>query len=74
MASGGMGDLLTGVCTALLAQGVSCHEAGVLGAWLCGRAAEERVASGAQSEESLLAGDVADGLGAAFSALRQSGF
>ncbi len=74
MASGGMGDVLTGVCTALLARGVSCHEAGVLGAWLCGRAAEERVASGAQSEESLLAGDVADGLGAAFSALRQSGF
>jgi NAD(P)H-hydrate epimerase len=70
MASGGMGDVLTGVCSALLAGGLGCHEAGVLGAWVCGRSAEALLASGARSVESLLAGDVADGLGAAFEALR----
>ncbi|MEI6872063.1 MAG: bifunctional ADP-dependent NAD(P)H-hydrate dehydratase/NAD(P)H-hydrate epimerase, partial [Verrucomicrobiota bacterium] len=60
--------------TALLAQGLPSHEAAVLGAWLCGRAAEALVSSGAQSEESLLAGDVADALGAAFQSLHERGF
>ena len=73
MASGGMGDVLTGVCTALLAQGLSCHEAALLGAWLCGRAAESLVCSRRQSEESLLASDVAGALGDAFHALRGRG-
>ena len=40
MASGGMGDVLTGVCTAFAAQHVPLHHAAALGAWLCGRAAE----------------------------------
>jgi NAD(P)H-hydrate epimerase len=40
MASGGMGDVLTGVCTAFAAQHVLLHHAAALGAWLCGRAAE----------------------------------
>jgi ADP-dependent NAD(P)H-hydrate dehydratase / NAD(P)H-hydrate epimerase len=74
MASGGMGDVLTGVCAALLAQGLPCHEAGALGAWLCGRAAEVLVGSGNRSEESLLASDVAEALGEAFHALRERGF
>jgi NAD(P)H-hydrate epimerase len=73
MASGGMGDVLTGVCAALLAQGLPCHEAGALGAWLCGRAAEALVSSGRRSEESLLASDVANALGEAFQALRERG-
>jgi NAD(P)H-hydrate epimerase len=71
MASGGMGDVLTGVCAALLARGLSTHTAGLLGAWLCGRSAEGLLSSGQRSEESLLASDVADGLGTAFEALRQ---
>lgn len=71
MASGGMGDVLTGVCAALLARGLSPQTAGLLGAWLCGRSAEAAVSSGRRSEESLLASDVADGLGAAFTALRE---
>lgn len=73
MASGGMGDVLTGVCTALLAQGLGCHEAALLGAWLCGRAAEALVCGGGRSEESLLASDVAAALGEAFGALRGRG-
>ena len=71
MACGGMGDVLTGVCTALLAQGLSCMAAAQLGSWLCGRSAEVLVSSGKRSMESLLPGDVADGLGAAFESLRE---
>jgi NAD(P)H-hydrate epimerase len=74
MASGGMGDVLTGVCAALLAQGLECHEAAILGAWLCGRAAESLVCVGLRCEESLLASDVAGALGAAFHALHERGF
>lgn len=40
MASGGMGDVLTGVCSSLLAQGADPHDAACLGSWLIGRAAE----------------------------------
>ena len=71
MASGGMGDVLTGVCAALLARGLPPHTTGLLAAWLCGRSAEALLSSGRRSEESLLASDVADGLGAAFTALRE---
>lgn len=73
MASGGMGDVLTGVCAALLAQGVDCHETAALSAWLCGRAAEFCISSGLRSEESLLASDVADALGHSFEALLEGG-
>ena len=40
MASGGMGDVLSGVLGALIGQGAPPHHAAGLGAWLCGRAAE----------------------------------
>src|SRR5207249_4167262 len=40
MASGGMGDILTGVCAGLAGQGLSLYDAARLGAWICGRAAE----------------------------------
>ena len=66
MASGGMGDVLTGVCAALIAQGLVPYDAARLGAWLCGRAAELAIFHGGQSEHSLLAHDVAENLGAAF--------
>ena len=74
MASGGMGDVLTGVCTGLLAQGVDCHAAAQLGAWLCGRSAEILLSTGQRSPESLLASDVANGLGAAFDSLQRREF
>ncbi len=69
MASGGMGDVLTGLCAALIAQGKSPIDAARLGAWLSGRAAEIAVANGA-SQESLDASDVSAHLGTAFRALR----
>jgi ADP-dependent NAD(P)H-hydrate dehydratase / NAD(P)H-hydrate epimerase len=69
MATGGMGDILTGVCAGLLGQGLSLYDAARLGAWLCGRAAELAIFDGRQSEQSLLPRDVLDHLGAAFKEL-----
>ena len=74
MAGGGMGDVLTGVCAALIAQGLSCYDAARLGAWVCGRAGELAIYNGVQNEESLAAGDVLDNLGAAFKQLRTGCF
>jgi len=71
MATGGMGDVLTGVCGALLGAKLSPHDAARLGAWLCGRAAEIAIFNGNASEESLLPRDVLDHLGAAFHELRE---
>jgi NAD(P)H-hydrate epimerase len=71
MASGGMGDVLTGVLAALIAQGCTVRDAASLGAWLCGRSAEIIIAQGTRSPESLSATDVAAGLGAAFDDLRE---
>jgi len=66
MATGGMGDILTGVCAGLAGQGLSLYDAACLGAWLCGRAAEIAIFDGSQSEQSLLPRDVLDHLGDAF--------
>lgn len=70
MATGGMGDVLTGVCGALLGQGYDAYTAARLGAWATGRAAELSLTAG-HSEESLGAGDMAAQLGRAFNELRQ---
>ncbi|HEV3410216.1 MAG TPA: NAD(P)H-hydrate dehydratase [Chthoniobacterales bacterium] len=72
MATGGMGDVLTGVCAALIAQKLTAYDAARLGAWLCGRAAEIAVFSRGASEESLLPSDVLANLGRAFNDLRSS--
>jgi NAD(P)H-hydrate epimerase len=70
MASGGMGDVLTGLCAALMAQGCSAREAGCLGSWLLGRAAESALAQEIACPESLRASVVLNALGRAFDALR----
>ncbi len=70
MATGGMGDLLTGVCAALAAQHLALFDAARLGAWLCGRAAELAIFSDSESEESLSATNLLPHLGAAFRELR----
>src|SRR5438105_4849262 len=69
MATGGMGDILTGVCVGLAGQGLSLYDAACLGAWLCGRAAEIAIFDESQSEQSLLPRDVLDQLGNAFNEL-----
>ena len=72
MATGGMGDVLTGVCAGLIGCGLSPFDAARVGAWSCGRAAEIAVFSRAQSEESLLPRHVLANLGEAFNELRDS--
>lgn len=76
MASGGMGDVLTGVCAALCAQVISRNllQSAVVGAWVCGRAAECAVFNGRDSPESLCATAVLDNLGSAFRSLRTGEF
>jgi len=69
MATGGMGDVLTGVCAGLVGQGLSTYDAARAGAWLCGRAADIAIFNGKQSEQSLLPRDVIDHLGDAFKEL-----
>lgn len=64
MATGGMGDVLTGVCTALSAQGIPLPQAAGLAAWSCGRAAE--IAALTLGQNAVLPSDVAEHLGAAF--------
>src|SRR5437588_5184910 len=72
MASGGMGDILTGVCAGLVGQGLSLYDGARVGAWVCGRAAEMSIFQSSQSEESLLSRDVLNHLGNAFNELHNS--
>jgi NAD(P)H-hydrate epimerase len=69
MATGGSGDVLTGVCGALLGRDLEPYDAARLGAWLCGRAAE--LSLELESEESLLPSDTLRYLGQAFKELRE---
>lgn len=71
MATGGMGDVLTGVCAALLGQKLSPFNAARAGAWVCGRAAEIAVFDKCESEQSLLPRDVLASLGSAFRELQK---
>ncbi len=72
MATGGMGDVLTGVCAGLVGQNLVLYDAARLGAWVCARAAEISIFNGGASEQSLLASDVLDHLGKAFNELQNS--
>ena len=74
MASGGMGDVLTGVCAALIAQGKDIGDSARLAAWVCGRAAELAIRKNTVSQESLTASDVIAHLGEAFLDLRAGVF
>ncbi|MDB6117791.1 MAG: Bifunctional NAD(P)H-hydrate repair enzyme, partial [Verrucomicrobiaceae bacterium] len=71
MATGGIGDVLSGLGAALVAQGMVLHDAASMGSWLVGRAAEICLAGGGRSAEALSATDVADHLGQAFEGLRE---
>lgn len=56
MASGGMGDVLTGVIAGLVAQGLSIQEATQQGVYLHGKAADQAVEAG--GERGLIASDL----------------
>ncbi|MFO7669891.1 MAG: NAD(P)H-hydrate dehydratase [Bacteroidales bacterium] len=64
MATGGSGDVLTGLITGLLAQGMKPLDAALTGVYLHGLAGDLAVA--ASSQESLIAGDIIKFMGAAF--------
>ena len=69
LASAGTGDVLTGMVTALLAQGLVASEAATLGAYLHGAAADRL--AGRRGESGLLAGEIADELPACMQNLRE---
>ena len=70
MATGGMGDVLTGICAALLGQKLDTYDAARLGSWLHGRAADRIVARLGQTQETLLPTDLLEHLGPVFTELR----
>jgi ADP-dependent NAD(P)H-hydrate dehydratase / NAD(P)H-hydrate epimerase len=70
LATGGTGDVLTGMVAGLLAQGVAPFEAAALAVFAHGLAADR--AAAARGPAGLLAGDVADALPAALESLRRA--
>ncbi|HEY0272378.1 MAG TPA: NAD(P)H-hydrate dehydratase [Chitinophaga sp.] len=64
MATGGSGDVLTGILAGILAQGYTPKEAMILGAWLHGLAGD--LGAAAHSQEALLANDIVAHMGQAW--------
>ncbi len=64
MAKGGSGDVLTGIITALLAQGYTASSAAALGVYMHGYAGD--LAAGLHSEEAMLPTDLIQCLGKTF--------
>jgi len=69
MATGGSGDVLTGIILGLLAQGYSSFEAAVLGVYLHGMAGD--IAAKQKSMEAMIAGDITRFLGKAMKKLHK---
>lgn len=69
MATGGSGDVLTGILTGLLAQGYAPFDASLLGVYLHGLAGD--LAKSELEQEALLASDIIDHIGKAFITLRK---
>lgn len=67
MATAGSGDVLTGMITALLAQGYSSEVASILAVYLHGLAGD--IAADEYSKEAMIAGDIVDNIGEAFKQL-----
>lgn len=68
MATGGTGDVLTGVLTALLAQGYSAIDAALIGVYVHGLAGD--IGAREKGMDSLIASDLVDCLSAAFLKVR----
>lgn len=72
LATGGTGDVLTGILTGLLGQEYKPIDAAILGVFLHGLAAD--LAAEALGEEALIASDIVDYLPEAYKRLQQPGF
>jgi NAD(P)H-hydrate epimerase len=72
MATGGSGDVLTGIIVSLLAQGLSPEKAAVTGVYLHGTAGD--LASEKYGMESMIAGDIIKCLGSAFTRVKATPF
>ena len=70
MATGGSGDVLTGLLTGLLASGYESFDAARLGVWLHGRAGD--TAASHYGQNGMNSRDIADCLGEAFLSLEKS--
>ncbi|MDP4267445.1 MAG: NAD(P)H-hydrate dehydratase [Bacteroidota bacterium] len=68
MATGGSGDVLTGIITGLLAQGYSSRNACILGVYLHGLSGD--IAARKKSQEAMIAGDIIEYLGKAYKTIR----
>lgn len=64
MATGGSGDVLTGILTSLLAQGYQAEQAAIFGVYLHGLAGD--LAAREKGQDSLIASDIIDYLPSAF--------
>jgi len=69
MATGGSGDVLTGIILSLLSQGYSPINASLTGVYIHGLAGD--VAAEETSFESIIASDIINGIGEAFSRIRR---
>jgi NAD(P)H-hydrate epimerase len=67
MATGGSGDVLTGMITGLRAQGYPPLDACILGVWLHGKAGD--LAAEQTGQEAMIAGDIILNIGKAFQSL-----
>ncbi|MCF8227073.1 MAG: NAD(P)H-hydrate dehydratase [Bacteroidales bacterium] len=72
MATGGSGDVLTGIIVSLLAQGMEPEDAAMTGVYLHGMAGD--LAAEKNSAESMIAGDITKQLGAAFEKIKSKPF
>lgn len=68
MATGGSGDVLTGIILSLLAQGYTSENAAVLGVYLHGTAGD--IAAAESCYESIIASDIINCIGKAFNKIR----
>jgi len=69
MATGGSGDVLTGILLSLLAQGYTSENAALVGVYLHGMAGD--IAAGESCYESIIASDIINCIGKAFTKIRQ---
>ena len=69
MATGGSGDVLTGIITSFLAQGYSAIHASVAAVYLHGLAGD--IAASTRGQESMIAGDIVENLSGAFRMIKE---